>query len=71
MIMSNEYQIEDITVEEARTYECCKGLTNEQIEELLNNIKVFTEIAYSAFANKQAEKEKQVKEENYEYEIAA
>lgn len=63
-----ESQSEDLTVEEARTFECCKDLTDEQIKELLDTIRTFTEIAYSIFAKKQAERENQ---EDTNYEIAA
>ena len=63
-IMFRKEEQEDITVEEAKTFECCKDLTDEQIKELLDNIITFTEIAYSVFAKKQNE-EKNQEQPNY------
>lgn len=60
---------EDLTVEEAKTFDCCKDLTDDEIKELLEVLKVFTEIAYSVFAKKQAQAEKdkeQLKDEQEE-----
>ncbi len=42
---------EDLTIEEAKEFECCKDLTDEEIKELLETIRIFTEIAFCAFAN--------------------
>ena len=56
-IVNNENQTEDLTVEEAKTFESCKDMTDEQIKELLETIRIFTEIAYSAFAAKKAKEE--------------
>jgi ribosomal protein L12E/L44/L45/RPP1/RPP2 len=53
----NENLTEDVTIEEARAFECCKDLNDEQIKELLENIRIFTEIAYSAYAKKKEEQE--------------
>lgn len=61
---------EDLTLEEAKAFDCCKDLTDDEINELLEVLKVFTEIAYSVFAKKKAEKEKQ-QEENNDYKLAA
>ena len=62
---------EDLTLEEAKQFDCCKDLTDDEIKELLEVLKVFTEIAYSVFAKKQAEAEKdkeQLKDEQKERE---
>lgn len=63
---------EDLTLEEAKVFDCCKGLTDDEIKELLEELKVFTEIAYAIFAKKKAkaDKEKQP-EEKEDYRLAA
>ncbi len=43
-------ETEDITLEEAKQYECCKDLTDEQISELLETIRKFTKTAYYVYA---------------------
>jgi hypothetical protein len=58
-------QDEDITIEEARTFECCKNLTDEQITELLETIRAFTEIAYYTFAKNNEEQNKGEEESDY------
>jgi hypothetical protein len=50
---------EDLTLEEAKQFECCKDLSDEQIIELLNTIKTFCEITFSIYA-----KEKESQDEN-------
>lgn len=60
----------DLTLEEAKQFDCCKGLTEEEIKELLEELKIFTEIAYAIFA-KQKEEEKKQQEENEDYKLAA
>jgi hypothetical protein len=66
-IVHSKNRDEDITVEEARTFECCKNLTDEQITELLETIRTFTEITYYTFASK----EKQEDGGNNPYNIAS
>ena len=66
-IVHSKNQDEDITVEEARTFECCKNLTDAQITELLETIRTFTEITYYTFASK----EKQDDGEYSPYNIAS
>lgn len=61
---------EDLTLQEATQFDCCKDLTEEEIKELLEELKVFTEIAYAIFA-KQKEEEKKQQEENENYKLAA
>ena len=58
-------QDEDITIEEARTFECCKDLTDEQITELLETIRTFTEIAYYTFAQNNEQEDKGEEESSY------
>ncbi len=41
---------EDISIKEARQFECCKDMSDEQIAELLETIRKFTEITYSIHA---------------------
>ena len=66
-IVHSKNQDEDITIEEARTFECCKNLTDEQITELLETIRTFTEITYYTFASK----EEQHNGRNSSYNIAS
>lgn len=46
---------QDITIEEARQFECCKNLNDEQITDLLETIRTFCEITYYNFAKKKEE----------------
>lgn len=46
---------EDISIEEAKQYECCKNLNDEQITDLLETIRTFCEITYYNFAKKKEE----------------
>jgi hypothetical protein len=63
---------EDLTLEEAKQFDCCKDLTDDEIKELLEVLKVFTEIAYSVFAKKKAEEEKQKQQQEIDsYRMAA
>jgi hypothetical protein len=60
---------EDLTIEEAKEFEYCKNLTDEEIKELLQAVKIFTEIVYIAFAKKKLKAKK--REENDDYKMAA
>ena len=48
--LSGKNQMEDLTVEDAKAFACCKNMTDEEIKELLDTIKTFTEIGYSICA---------------------
>lgn len=58
---------EDLTLEEAKKIDCCKDLTDEEIKELLEVLKVFTEISFAVFQKKKA----QAGKENEDYGLAA
>lgn len=68
-----ENNTEDLTLEEAKQFECCKDLTDEQISELLETIRKFTETAYYVYAKNYPEGRntiKQVSETNL-YKLAS
>jgi len=65
---------EDLTLEEAKQFDCCKELTDDEIKELLEVLKIFTEISFSVFAKKKAQAEKEKQNESQrenEYKSAA
>lgn len=64
-IIHSKNQDEDITVEEAKEFECCKNLTDEQITELLETIRTFAEITYYTFARNNEEKNQEGEEPDY------
>jgi len=64
-IIHMKNQEEDLTIEEAKTFECCNDLTDEQISELLETIRAFTEIAYYTFAQNNEQQEKGEEESSY------
>jgi hypothetical protein len=43
---------EDLTIEEAKAFECCKGLSDKEILELLKTVKTFCEVAFSIHSKK-------------------
>jgi len=49
----------DLTLEEAKQFECCKDLTDEQILELIEAVKILTEVVYSVHAKRKARQENQ------------
>ena len=49
-VNNKKVQSEDLTLEEAKAFECCKDLTDEEIIQLLETIRTFTEIVYSVYA---------------------
>ena len=59
---------EDLTLVEAKKFDCCKDLTEDEIKELLEVLKVFTEISFAVFQKK---KSQAIKEKNMDYNIAA
>lgn len=64
-IMHSKNQDEDLTIEEAKEFECCKNLTDEQITELLETIRTFTEITYYTFAQNNEQQDKGKAEPDY------
>ena len=64
-IVHRKNQDEDLTIEEAKEFECCKNLTDEQIKELLETIRTFTEITYYTFARNNEEQNKGGEESDY------
>jgi hypothetical protein len=64
-IIYRKNQDEDLTIEEAKTFECCKDLTDEQISELLETIRAFTEIVYYTFAQNNEQQDKGEDESSY------
>jgi len=63
---------EDLTLEEAKKFDCCKDLNDEETKELLEVLKIFTEIAFSVYAKKKVEAEKKKQDgENKEFNLAA
>ena len=69
-ILDKKNNGEDLTFEEAKEFEFCKNLTDEQIKELMEAVKIFTEIVYATFAKKKGMKEKP-QEENDDINLAA
>ena len=69
-ILEKKNNYEDLTFEEAKEFEFCKNLTDEQIKELMEAVKIFTEIVYATFAKKKGMKEKP-KDENDDFNLAA
>ena len=47
----------DISLQEAREFECCKGLSDEEINELLEVLKIFSQVAYNLYAKQKLKKE--------------
>jgi hypothetical protein len=56
---------EDLTLEEAKEFEYCKNLTDEEIKELLEAVKIFTEIVYIAFAKEKLKAKQHEQDEGY------
>ena len=48
--LSGKNQTEDLTVEEAKAFDCCKNMNDKEIQDLLDTIRTFTEIGYSICA---------------------
>jgi len=67
--INDESLTNDVTLEEAKTFDCCIDLSEEEILKLLNAIIGFTEVAFEAFAIKQQKEKKE--EENGDYKMAA
>lgn len=54
---------EDLTLEEAKQFDSCKDLTDDEIKELLEVLKEFTEIAYAIYAKQKAKKKEEIQSE--------
>jgi hypothetical protein len=52
-------ETEDLTLQEAKQFDCCKHLSDDEILELLDVLKVFTQVAYSVFAKQRSGKNKE------------
>jgi hypothetical protein len=48
---------EDLTLQEAKEFECCKGLTDDEINELLEVLKIFSQVAYNLYAKQKLKEE--------------